>query len=259
MFHTNLVGAFNCLELARRDHADVVFLSTSRVYPIAPLEAAAYVETATRFELVDEQSRPGISRAGVSETFPLEGARTFYGATKLAAEHLVAEYIDGFGLRAVVDRCGVIAGPRQMGKVDQGVFAYWMINHHLGRGLEYIGYGGRGKQVRDLLHVDDLIDLIDEQLTDPDHWAGQVFNVGGGRECSLSLMEATDLCRELTGREVPVHDAARSRPGDVRIYLSDCRRLFGHTTWRPRRGPREIMGDLLDWVKENESALAALA
>jgi CDP-paratose 2-epimerase len=258
MLHTNLVGAFNCLELARRDGADVVFLSTSRVYPVGCLEAAAYEETESRFELLDEQPCPGISRAGVSEAFPLEGARTLYGATKLAAEHLVAEYVDSFGLRAVVDRCGVIAGPWQMGKVDQGVFAYWMMSHHFGRELEYIGYGGMGKQVRDLLHVDDLVDLIDEQLTDPDHWAGQVVNVGGGRDCSLSLLEATDLCRELTGREVPVRSADRTRPGDVRIYISDCARLFTQTAWRPRRGPREIMRDLLDWIKDNEGALAQL-
>jgi CDP-paratose 2-epimerase len=258
MVHTNLVGAFNCLELARRDGADLVFLSTSRVYPVGPLEAAACEETESRFELLDEQSYPGISRAGVSEAFPLEGARTLYGATKLAAEHLVAEYTESFGLRAAVDRCGVIAGPWQMGKVDQGVFAYWMMSHHFGRELTYIGYGGEGKQVRDLLHVDDLVDLIDEQLTDPAHWAGQVVNVGGGRECSLSLLETTDLCRELTGREVPIHSSGRTRPGDVRIYLSDCARLFGHTSWRPRRGPREVMADLLDWIKDNEDALAAL-
>ena len=110
---------------------------------------------------------PGASPAGIAEDFPLEGARTLYGATKLAAELLVAEYADAFGLQAVIDRCGVIAGPWQMGKVDQGVFTYWMLAHHFGRPLRYIGYGGAGKQVRDLLHVDDLVDLVDEQLADP--------------------------------------------------------------------------------------------
>jgi CDP-paratose 2-epimerase len=259
MFHTNLVGAFNCLELARRHGADVIFLSTSRVYPVAALEAAAYEETETRFEWLDRQSTPGISSAGVSEAFPLEGARTLYGATKLAAEHLVAEYVESFDVRAVVNRCGVVAGPWQMGKVDQGVFAYWMMSHHFGRELEYIGYGGEGKQVRDLLHVDDLIELIDRQLSDPGHWTGEVVNVGGGRDRSLSLRETTDLCRELTGREVPVRKSERTRPGDVRIYMSDCARLDAHTDWRPRHGPREIMSDLLHWIEDNEGALASLA
>ena len=93
----------------------------------------------------------------------------------------------------MIDRCGVIAGPWQMGKVDQGVFTYWLLAHHFQRPLAYIGFGGAGKQVRDLLHVDDLLDLVDEQLGDPDRWAGATVNVGGGRACSLSLLETTEL------------------------------------------------------------------
>lgn len=149
----------------------------------------------------------------------------------------------------------MIAGPWQMGKVDQGVFTLWMLAHHFGRELRYIGYGGEGRQVRDLLHVDDLIDLIDEQLGAPDHWAGRVVNVGGGRDVSLSLRETTELCRELTGNEVPVSAADADRPGDLRIYLSDCRRLFEHTDWRPRRDARTILADTLAWIRENERAV----
>lgn len=251
----NLVGAYNSLELARRHDAQLVFLSTSRVYPVPALESAAWREAETRFEFVDEQKLPGLSSSGVSERFPLEGWRTLYGATKLCAEHLIAEYAQAFGLRSVVDRCGVIAGPWQMGKVDQGVFTHWILSHHLGHALSYIGYGGRGKQVRDLLHVDDLIDLIEEQLMNPDQWSGLTVNVGGGAECSLSLRETTDLCRELTGNAVPVSDAGESRPGDVRIYVSDCSRLFAHTGWRPRRSPRTILEHTLDWIRSNESAV----
>jgi CDP-paratose 2-epimerase len=254
---TNLLGAHHCLELARRESAQLVFLSTSRVYPVAALDAARYVETDSRFELADEQAMPGLSARGVSEALPLEGARTLYGATKLAAELLVAEYAAAFGVRAVVDRCGVIAGPWQMGKVDQGVFTYWLLAHRLGRELHYLGYGGEGKQVRDLLHVDDLVDLIDEQLADPAAWAGRTVNVGGGREVSLSLRETTELCREITGNEVPV-SAGPARPGDVRVYLSDCRRLFGHTSWRPRRDARTILGDTFEWIAANEPALRAV-
>ena len=108
-----------------------------------------------------------------------------------------------------MNRCGVIAGPWQMGKVDQGVFTYWLLAHHFGRPLEYFGFGGAGKQVRDLLHVADLVDLLDEQLCEPERWDGVTVNVGGGRECSLSLRETTELCRELTGREVEVGTGSR--------------------------------------------------
>ena len=208
VIRTNLVGAYNCLELVRRDDAQLVFLSTSRVYPTAPLAGLALDETETRFELAAEQPLPGASAAGIAEDFPLDGARTPYGATKLAAELLIAEYRELFGLSAVIDRCGVLAGPWQMGKIDQGVFSYWLLAHYFGRPLEYIGFAGSGKQVRDLLHVDDLVDLLDDQLQRAGHWDGVTVNVGGGRPCSLSLLEATELCRELTGKHVDLRAAA---------------------------------------------------
>lgn len=251
----NLVGAWHCLELARRDGAQLVFLSTSRVYPVAALNALALEETETRFELAAQQPLPGASPAGIAEDFPLDGARTLYGTTKLAAELLIAEYRDAFGLRAVVDRCGVIAGPWQMGKVDQGVFTHWMLAHLLGGELSYIGYGGAGKQVRDLLHVEDLIDLVERQLLDPGHWDGVTVNVGGGRGCSLSLAETTALCREIAGRELPIGAADADRPGDVPLYLSDCARLFALTDWRPTRSARDVLGDIADWIRAHEAAV----
>ncbi|MET0902495.1 MAG: NAD-dependent epimerase/dehydratase family protein [Acidimicrobiales bacterium] len=245
----NLVGAFHCFEAARERAAQVVFLSTSRVYPVRQLEALRFTEAATRFELDADQDCPGASADGISEDFPLNGRRTMYGASKLAAELLLAEY----DMPWVIDRCGVIAGPWQMGKVDQGVFTHWVLSHHLGRPLSYFGYGGEGKQVRDLLHVDDLVDLVDRQLTDPAHWAGHTFNVGGGREGSLSLAETTTLCQELTGVSVPIGAVPERRAGDVRCYLSDCRRLFAHTDWRPTLRPAEVVGDIARWVADHEA------
>jgi len=258
LIQSNLVGAYNCLELARRREAYVVFLSTSRVYPIEPLRGLSFQETATRLELADDQPFAGASRHGIAEDFPLEGARTLYGTTKLAAELLIAEYRDVYGLRAVVNRCGVIAGPWQMGKVDQGVFTYWMLAHHFGRPLSYIGFGGAGKQVRDLLHVEDLVELLDEQLGDPGRWDGVTANVGGGRECCLSLAETTELCAELTGRRLELGVVPETRPGDVPSYVSDCRRLFGLTAWRPRRDARTILADTQAWVAAHEVELERL-
>jgi CDP-paratose 2-epimerase len=249
--HTNLMGAYNCLELARRDDAQFVFLSTSRVYPHGPLNSIALDETPTRYEIADAQPLDGVSPAGISERFPLEGARTLYGASKLAAELLVTEYAESLGVPAVVNRCGVIAGPWQMGKVDQGVFSHWLLSHYFGEPLSYIGYGGAGRQVRDLLHVDDLVELLDEQLSDPGRWAGVTANAGGGRECSLSLVETTRICRALTGNEVPIEPDLESRPGDIPVYLSDCGRLFEHTAWRPRRDAERILRDIFDWVAAN--------
>ncbi|HXS46383.1 MAG TPA: NAD-dependent epimerase/dehydratase family protein [Solirubrobacterales bacterium] len=257
LMHTNLTGAYNCLELARRAGAFMLFLSTSRVYPVEPQLSLALEEAPTRFELAEAQPVAGASAAGISEEFPLTGARTLYGTTKLAAELLIEEYRAAFGVRAVVDRCGVIAGPWQMGKVDQGVFTHWMLAHHFGKPLTYIGFGGKGKQVRDLLHVEDLVDLVERQLLDPEGWDGRTINVGGGRECSLSLLETTQICRELTGSEVPIEPVEETRAGDVPVYISDCARLFGLDEWRPRRGPQQVLADIDLWIASDEERIAA--
>ena len=129
-----------------------------------------------------------------------------------------------------------------MGKVDQGVFTYWMLAHHFRRPLSYIGFGGSGRQVRDLLHVEDLLELLDEQLADPARWDGVTVNVGGGRERSLSLLETTALCAEITGNRVEIAPSPETRPGDVPLYISDCRLLDSLTGLAPasigQRHPR---------------------
>jgi CDP-paratose 2-epimerase len=252
---TNLLGAHVCLEFCHRHDAQLVFLSTSRVYPIAKLRGLAFDETETRLRLAAEQAVLGASERGISEVFPVDGARSFYGATKLAAEHLIVEYAETFGLRTVTNRCGVVAGPWQMGKIDQGIVAFWLLAHHFGRPLDYIGLGGSGKQVRDLLHVDDLLGLVDLQLEDSESWRGTVVNVGGGNACSVSLLELTGLCREITGTTVPVRSSAEERPGDIPFYVSDCTRLFAKTGWRPTADPAAILTDTYSWIAANELAL----
>ena len=249
---TNLVGAHHCLKAVFDRGAYLVFLSTNRVYPVAALRELELREAETRFELGSRQKIDGVSAVGVSERFSLAGARTFYGATKLAAELLIAEYVEAFGLRAVVDRCSVVVGPWQMGKIDQGVFSYWLACHRFGRSLSYFGYGGTGKQVRDVLHVDDLAELVDDQLSRPDHWTGFTGNVGGGRPFSLSLREATELCQEITGNQVPVEGVEDSTPGDIPWYISDCAQLFAHTDWRPNRPPRRALEDIDGWIHDHE-------
>jgi CDP-paratose 2-epimerase len=249
---TNLVGTVNCLDLARRSGADVLFLSSSRVYPIPLLNQIAVVETETRFAIAPEQVISGVTARGISDAFPLEGYRTLYGATKLCSEYLLREYAEMYGFRFVIDRCGVVSGPWQMGKVDQGVFALWVAAHEFGRKLSYIGWGGEGKQVRDLLHIDELADLVVRQIDDPDLFNGHTFNVGGGVSCSLSLAETTALCRELTGKTVAIASVDSNRPGDVRLYVTDNAGIESLSGWSPRRTPREILADTLEWIRKNE-------
>jgi CDP-paratose 2-epimerase len=257
LLNTNLVGTLNCLELARAQRAGFIFLSTSRVYPIQALGSVRYSEAETRFVLADEQPQPGASTLGIAEGFPLQGTRSLYGATKLASEHFVEEYGAAYGLKVVVNRCGVIVGPWQMGKADQGVFAFWMARHYFGGELSYIGYGGTGKQVRDFLHIDDLFELIDIQAQELDRFDGQVFNVGGGLERSLSLLETTTLCEQITGRRIAIHGCPETRVADVPLYISDHRKIAGLCGWRPTRGAKQTLSDIYEWIGENEALVRA--
>jgi CDP-paratose 2-epimerase len=256
LVHSNLLGAYHCLERARQWQSAFLFLSTSRVYPIAALERHPWREEDTRF--VWTATGSGISPIGVSEQLPLAGARSLYGWTKYAAEQLIDEYRVAFGMRTLVNRCGMIAGPWQFGKVDQGVVSHWVQAHLFGRPLEYVGYGGTGKQVRDVLHVEDLADLILEQLKDLPRWAGWVGNVSGGGENSISLMELTALCREATGCETRIGSSPENRAADVRIFIGDCSDLFSRTAWRPRRSLRRIVEDLSAWALNERGRLESL-
>ena len=258
LINTNLMGTVNCLEVARRSLADIVFLSTSRVYPIANLEAVAVTEGAYRYDMAAEQTLPGVSAAGVAEEFPLEGARSLYGATKLCSELIIQEYADMYGLNYVIDRCGVITGPWQMGKVDQGVFALWMGKHYFKQPLKYIGYGGTGKQVRDFVAIDDLANLVECQLDRFDTLSHRLYNVGGGVASSLSLAETTVLCEEITGNRVEIGRVAENRPLDVKIYVTDNARIHRDTGWAPAKSPRETLSDIFAWIHENEALVAPL-
>jgi CDP-paratose 2-epimerase len=255
VLQTNLVGTINVLELCRRSGARLLFLSTSRVYSVPALRRIRLDEQATRYCLAAQQTEPHVSQAGISEDFSTREFRSLYGTTKLASEMLIEEYREAFALKAIVNRCGVLTGPWQMGKVDQGVFVLWMAAHYFPRSLEYIGFGGTGKQVRDLLHINDLLKLVQYELEQFDALDGEVFNVGGGSNCSLSLLETTDLCREITGTTIEIRGNPEERPADVPIFITDNARVTARTGWRPQNTPVSTLRDIHSWIKENAGEL----
>jgi CDP-paratose 2-epimerase len=254
LVNTNLTGLINCLEHLRRTGGDLVFLSSSRVYPIAALRALPLQPCADRL-VPAPGDRQGWSAAGISEAFPLTGARSLYGATKLAGELLIEEYRAMYGLRAVINRCGVIAGPWQMGKVDQGFVVLWMARHLFGGPLSYSGFGGGGMQVRDILHVDDLFALLLRQAADWGRSDGATFNVGGGPAVSVSLRELTRHCASLTGRQLDIGREPDTRPADIPWYVSDCRTVSQATGWQPTRDVVGILGDIHRWLLAERAQL----
>ncbi|MCC6570037.1 MAG: NAD-dependent epimerase/dehydratase family protein [Chitinophagales bacterium] len=258
LVNTNLNGTINCLNFATKNKSDFIFLSTSRIYPIETIESIHYTEADTRFEIAEEQTIKGFSAKGISEEFPLDKYRSLYGTTKLASELFIQEYKQFFGLRTVINRCGVLTGPWQMGKIDQGVVVLWLAKHFWNQQLSYIGYGGKGKQVRDMLHTADLFRLIDWQMHHLEEINGEIFNVGGGREISVSLQELTMLSREVTGHTIPIHEVPENRTADIRIYITDNTKVTEKTGWKPEIGPRQIIQEIYEWMKENEAQLASI-
>ena len=255
LIQTNLVGAINCLEHLRRTGGKLVFLSTSRVYPIESLRALPLETSGSRFVVPKGQTGPGWSAHGISESFPLDQSRSLYGATKLSAELLITEYNAMYNIPAVVNRCGVLTGPWQMGKVDQGFVALWMARHMFDGPLSYMGFGGDGHQVRDILHVADLYDLLLQQLDQIDACSGRVFNVGGGHAVSVSLAELTALCQELTGRTLKMGSDPVTRDADIPYYVSDCRLIQDLLGWQPQRDVGHIVRDIHGWITENKDLL----
>ncbi len=253
---TNLVGTYHCLEFARRRAGGLIFLSTSRVYSIAPLTKLPLVEKATRFAV--EGSGLGFSELGISELFPTNTSRSFYGATKLASEMLVQEYVSTYGLQAVINRCGVIAGAGQFGKLDQGVFTLWLANHFYQKPLRYTGFGGAGKQVRDLLHPSDLFALIQKQIPLLSKFSGEYFNVGGGLEISTSPQEWTNLARETTGQRLEITSVKETAAVDIPFYVSDSRKAQAIFNWKPKMSPKAIAEDITQWIRVNQTELKSI-
>ena len=252
---TNLNGTINALNFCLKHKAKFIFLSTSRVYPIKAIEKIDVVEVATRFEIAAAQNMPGINTHGISEMFTLAGARSLYGATKLASEMMVEEYNEMFGLQTVINRCGVITGPYQMGKVDQGVVVLWMAKHFWKKNLSYVGYGGTGKQVRDMIHILDLFNIIDLQIHQIEKFNGQIFNIGGGRKISTSLQELTAVCERITGNKITIQPVPETRKADIRLYITDNDKISALTGWSPQITVDEIMEDIFEWIKNNEQQL----
>lgn len=258
LIHTNLLGTVHCLNYAVKCKAQFIFLSTSRVYPIKTIEKLSFTEEETRFGLTEHQPVPGVSHLGIAEDFPLEGARSLYGTTKLSSELLIQEYQEFYGLQTVINRCGVLTGPWQMGKVDQGVMVLWIAKHYFDKSLAYIGYDGLGKQTRDVLHVDDLYRLIDWQMHHMDQINGEIFNVGGGQKVSVSLQELTEICQRVTGKNIPIRRELENRPADIRLYLTDNSKVTRMTGWEPQIGVEQIVQEITDWIRANEAALAPI-
>jgi CDP-paratose 2-epimerase len=241
-FENNALGTFNVLEGARLSGRNpiVIYASTNKVY--GGMEDVNVVERGERWEY---ESLP----FGAPETQPLD-FHSPYGCSKGAGDQYVRDYARIYDLPTVVLRQSCIYGPRQFGIEDQGWVAWFVIAAVMGRPITIYG---DGKQIRDLLHVSDLIRAYDLAVEKNDVAAGQVYNLGGGPQNTLAIWtEFGPLLEELVGHPIPV---ARGdwRPGDQRVFVADVRKAERELGWKPQVGVEEGIRKLFEWVRENKN------
>jgi CDP-paratose 2-epimerase len=238
-FEINALGTLNLLEAVRLKSPGsfVIFSSTNKVY--GRMEDVGIEERETRYEF---RAIP----QGVSEKRRLD-FHSPYGCSKGAADQYTLDYHKSYGLKTVTFRQSCIYGPHQFGVEDQGWVAWFIIAALLDRPITIYG---DGKQVRDVLHVDDLARLYETAAANPDISAGRAYNIGGGPENAISLLELLALLEKRLGRPIP-RAKADWRRGDQPVYVSDLSRVSTDLGWRPSIPWEKGIGMLADWVEEN--------
>ena len=244
-FEVNALGTFNVLEAARLSDSDpvIVYCSTNKVYG-ENVNKVGIVGKETRYVFEENFKR------GIAENFLIDLCEhTPYGCSKLSADLYVQDYGHLYNLKTGVFRMSCTYGTRQFGVEDQGWVAWFAIATLLGQPITIYG---DGKQVRDVLYADDLIRAFDLFINSD--LKQEVFNIGGGPENTLSLVELLDLLEKLTGKRSEIKFAPW-RPSDQKVYISDISKVKQSLNWEPRVDPEQGVRNLVAWVQGNKDAL----
>jgi len=255
----NLIGTIKVLEHCKKTGAGFILMSTSRVYSVAPLSKLKVKVENGAYALVEggRGQGAGISEKGISEEFSSEPPLSLYGASKRCAELLALEYGEAFGFPVWINRCGVLAGKGQFGKADQGIFSFWIRSWKESRPLKYIGFDGKGSQVRDCLHPKDLLPALKKQMQgravggrrevegnlDP-----RICNFGGGVENSCSLRQLSEWCEKRFGPR-KVEADPKPRPYDLPWVVMDSQRAKTLWGW----GPATPLNHILEEIAEENA------
>ena len=244
VFNTNLLGTFNVLKKCIKDNANIIFLSSSRVYSIEKLR---YLVKKTNL------SKPLKINYKINENFVTSSVSSLYGFTKLASEKLIQEMFYKTNLKFIINRFGVIAGPWQFGKQDQGFVPLWIAKHFLKKKLSYIGFGGKGHQVRDILHINDACEIILIQIKKIKKINNKIFNIGGEINNSISLKDLTIKCEELTKNKIKFKSVLKTSSYDIPYYVTDNSKLKKIYKWKPSRNIDKILKDIYYWLSNNKT------
>ena len=243
VFKTNLVGTFNILKKCIKDNTRIIFLSSSRVYSIEKLR---------RFTKSLNVLKPQKISKVINESFETSSASSLYGFTKLASEKLIKEMFFKTNLKYIINRFGVIAGPWQFGKQDQGFVPLWVAKHFFKKKLSYIGFGGHGNQVRDIIHIDDVCEIIYKQIKNFNRINNDTFNIGGGLRNYISLKSLTSKCEELTKNKLKIKKVSKTSDFDIPYFITDNKKIHRTYKWKPTITVNKTLNDIYDWLKKNK-------
>ena len=246
VFNTNLVGTLNILKKIRKDKSKIIFLSTSRVYPLKDLNNLVKNKNIKKKLNLKKK---------FNERDNIQGPKSLYGFTKLASEMLIEEFSFLFKIKFIINRCGVLSGPLQFGKQDQGFVSLWIWNHLNNKNMKYIGYGGHGNQLRDVLHINDLCELIFLQVKKINTINNKIFTVGGSKKSFTSLNSLTKLCENITTNRIKFKKIKKTSDYDIPYFISDNKIVSKTYRWKPKKNIKDIIQDTYNWLKEDKNIL----
>ena len=244
--NTNLIGTINILKKAKKDKSKIIFLSSSRINPINEIN-----------KVLDKNNLNTkiVSNKSFNEKSSVFGPKTIYGVTKLASEMFIEEFSYAFKMKYIINRCGVISGPLQFGKQDQGFVSLWIWKHLTKKKLSYIGYNGLGNQVRDVLHINDLCELIDLQIKKINSISNTLFTVGGSKKNSISLRELTKICEKISKNKLHISKIKKTSIYDIPYFVTDNSKVMRTYNWKPKRNVFKTVLDTYNWLKYNKLKL----
>ena len=243
VIESNFLSTLNVLEKAKRDKSKVIFLSSSRVYPIklSYNKFKKYVKTG-KHNLYNENDN-------------VLGIKTIYGFSKLSSEELIKEYMYSNKIEYIINRCGLISGPGQFGKMEQGLVSLWMWKHINKKKIYFIGYNGSGKQIRDVLFVDDLCDLILKQIKNFKKFKNNLFCVGGGKKNAVDLKKLTYLCETISGNKIKVFKINKTSNYDIPYYVTSLKKILKISNWKPNKNLKSGLEETYRWMVENKTQI----
>ncbi len=244
--NTNLIGTINILKKAKKDNSKIIFLSSSRVYPIKKMNKIVNKKIIKKNIKINKM---------MNENDSIIGPKSIYGLTKLSSEMFIEEFSYAFGIKYLINRCGVISGPLQFGKQDQGFVSLWIWKHINKKNLTYIGYGGLGNQIRDVLHINDLCRLIDIQIKKFNKIYNRLFTIGGSKKSFTSLKKLTKICENVTKNKIKFRRVSKTSIYDIPYFVTDNKSVSRTYRWKPKNSIYDIVNDTFLWLSNNKNNL----